>query len=314
VSRHIADWDGPGTEFTIADAVAFVDSLTLYGRRPLPKGWLRALRKRYGPRMIYDRHEVPGRPQACSWSLTIHQPERATLERLAEIPSGWFVVHAVDVAVDFLCADRRQAHLATEFLTRGVVQKWRRHNHSSHLEANTRYWKRDRRAPRNIALYGDRLSKTGLGACCHFELRFVGAAACNRAGLCELRDLMRGINVMALLNRQARITFIDQKRLDRVVENIALNNQRLTQRRRSSHRAQRGIARKRPDTVAAFKERMQRLLVRCLQDEAFPLEIDAMAKARSQSLWDCRWKLRTCLGRPMEWAEFTPTPRWHWWW
>jgi hypothetical protein len=193
MSRHIADWDGPGTGFTITDAVTFLDTVTLYGGRPLPKGVLGALRQQYGRRLIYERHKLRGRPHACCWHLTIHQPCQATLRGLVPIQPRRFVVHAVEIAIDFITQNRQQADLATAFLTRGLVQRWRRRDHRSQPYLNSRYWKRDRKAPRNIGLYGDRASKTGLGSCSHLELRFTGAKACKRAGQGELRDLIRGV-------------------------------------------------------------------------------------------------------------------------
>ena len=43
--------------------------------------------------------------------------------------------------------------------------------------------KQTRRAARNIALYADQPSRTDLGPCSHFEMRFFGAKACRRAGV-----------------------------------------------------------------------------------------------------------------------------------
>src|SRR5205814_10085226 len=140
--------------------------------------------------------------------------------------------------------------LATAFLRRGLVQKWRRRDHRAQPYLNSVYWKRDRKAARNIGLYGDRQSKTGLGSCSHCELRFTGAKACKRVGLGELRDLIRGVDAMELLNRQARIIFIDPKRLDVAIDRIARANLRLDQRR--SPRRRRNLQvdrqRRRPNT------------------------------------------------------------------
>jgi len=243
---------------------------------------------------------VPGRPRAHRFKLTIHQPSNATLERLSSLQADRFVVHAVHVAVDFRCADAQQTRLATEFLTRGVVQKWRRPDHRSHLEENTRYWKRDGKAPRNIALYGDRPSKIGLGLGPHFEMRFTGAAACKRAGLADLRLLSRGVSAENLLERQAWIAFIDPEQLDRVLESVARKGLRATQRRRP------GV------TLGDIKLQLRRLLARCLQDDDRLLDQDTVANARSQNLLDYQPLLRACLKR-FSWSAFMPTPRWHGW-
>jgi hypothetical protein len=221
MSHRVGDWDGPGTGFLVTDAMAYLDTITLFWRR-FPSEVLTSLRRRYGHRLIVEKFRPPKRaaqPPGTRWYLTtIHQPEDATLKWLMNLHDR-FVVNAVHVAVDFLCPDRRHAQLATEYLTRGLVQKWRRRDRRSYLEPNTRYWKQDRKDARNIALYGHRVSKTGLGPCSHLEFRFTGASACKRVGLGDLASLIAGVDVMALLMRQAKIGFIDPNRLDRALEN-----------------------------------------------------------------------------------------------
>ena len=300
MSRRTEDWDGPGTAFVIKDAIAYLDSLTLFFWQAPGADLLRALRKAYGRRLIVKAYKVPGTfgRRSKRWHVTIHQPEPETLASLSTIHRR-FVVHAVHVAIDFLCPDPAQADLATAFLTRGVVQKWRRRNHRSLLKANTRYWRWNRKARRNIALYGDRPSKASLGACSHFEMRFTGAAACKRAGFGELSSLTRGVDAMALLKHQANIAFIDEKRLDRALESLARRRLRETQRRRPAV------------TVSEIKSHLHRLLPCSISDGGHPLNMGTITKARSQQLWD-RWPgLRSCLRR-VEWTAFTPEPRWHW--
>jgi hypothetical protein len=298
MSRRTEDWDGPGTAFVVNDAIAYLDTLTLFFWQTPPADLLRALRKDYRRRLIVNAYEVPGSRhdrRSKRWHVTIHQPEPETLARLSTIHQR-FVVNAVHVAIDFLCPDREQADHATAFLTRGVVQKWRCRNQNqlSHVEANTTYWSWNRKVRRNFALYGDRSSKSGFGACSHFEMRFTGAAACKRAGFEDLSSLIRGINAMALLKHQARIALIDEKRLDRALERLARKKLRNTQRRRPAI------------TVSEIKQQLQRLLKRCVADGGH-----AITKARSQQVWDQRRGLRSCL-RPIEWSAFTPEPTWNW--
>jgi hypothetical protein len=171
--KYIGDWDGPSTGFAVTDAVAYLDTLTMFCWRPLPSGKLSALRKNYGRRLIVQDYEVPAsgmdsRTRRKRWHITIHQPTGTTLTSLAADQQGRFVVHAAHIAVDFLCPTSREAGLATGYLTRGVVQKWRRRAQQTHLEMNTQYWKWNRKAPRNIALYGHRPSKTGMEHCSPF--------------------------------------------------------------------------------------------------------------------------------------------------
>jgi hypothetical protein len=143
VSRRTEDWDGPGTAFVINDAIAYLDSLTLFFWQAPGADLLGALRKAYRRRLIVKAYRVPGPSfgrrrggHSKRWHITIHQPEPETLATLSAIHQK-FVVHAVHVAIDFLCPDAAQADLATAYLRRGVVQKWRGRNHLSHSEANT---------------------------------------------------------------------------------------------------------------------------------------------------------------------------------
>jgi hypothetical protein len=304
MSRRTEDWDGPGTAFVVNDAIAYLDSLTLFFWQAPGADLLRALRKAYRRRLIVKAYRVPGpsfgrRREGHSkrWHVTIHQPDPETLANLSTMHRK-FVVHAVHVAIDFLCPDRAKADLATTFLTRGVIQKWRRRNQLSHLEANTSYWNLNPKARRNLALYGDRPSKAGLGACSHFEMRFTGAAACNRAGLGDLSNLVRGVNAMALLKHQTRIAFIDNRGFDRALEKLARRELRRTQGRRPA------------GTVSDIKKHLQRRLPRFIEDET-SLTMETITKARSQELWNRLPTLRSCL-RPVAWTDFTPEPRWVW--
>ena len=302
MSRHINDWDGPDTAFVVTRAVAFVDTLTLFCWGAPPAHVLRRLRLRVGRRLLLDNFEVQKlRRKGCL--VTIHQPDRWTLEFLDTIRRGKFVVHAVHIAVDFLCANRRHAELATAFLTRGAVQKWRRRAHQSHIKVHSRYWNVNSRAKRNIALYGDRKSKTGLGPCAHFELRFTGAEACNRAGVGDLNSIMRGVDAMTLLQRQVWIAFIDRKRLNRAIEKMARKTVLKRQRRRGWPSV----------TVNDVRTKLQQMLPRCIADEGDPLDWASITNARSQSLWDHQRNFRSCLTDRIEWAQFTPKPTWHWW-
>ena len=293
--RHIGDWNGPNTGFTITGAVAFIDTLKLFLWRPLPAGVLKLLGQQYRGRMQFHELPVPGRPRAFRAILTLHQPEVATLAQLSALQRGRFAVHAVHIPVDFLCADRRQAVLATEFLTINLTQKWRRRDHRIQLQMTTRYWKKGRKELRNIALYGDRLSKPVPLPCAHLELRFTSAAACKRAMLNDLNALASGVDAMGLLRRQTAITFVDPKRLERAAEILA---RRTVRRRPGQH------------TVADVRGRAQDLLERCLA----PVDDSSVAKARArEQLWELRPKLRRRLITALPWEQFTPRPRWHAW-
>ena len=229
----------------------------------------------------------------------MHQPDVETLERLRAIAKRPFVVNAVHIAVDFICPDQAQAKLAAEFLGRAAVQKWHRRNHSSHRERNTHYLRRGG-STRNIAVYGDRKSKTGEGPCCHVEMRFTGADACRRAGL-DLNKLLDGPDVLRLLESQARIAPIDPKKLDRAIERKA---RRLPARNTTPTR--------REITVGELKTKIWALVTRILQDEDSTFDEQTIDQARSQSLFDYRPELRSSLDEIL-WPEFAPPARWHAW-
>ena len=178
------------------------------------------------------------------------------------------------------------------------MQKWHRRNHHSHREKNTQYW-RQSRSTRNIAVYGDRKSKTGEGPCCHVEMRFTGADACRRAGL-DLNHLLEGPDVLGLLNSQARIAPIDPTKLDRAIARKARRCLRGTQRR---HAQDHGWRTKNKDLG---------LVTRILQDEDSTFDEQTIDQARSQSLFDYRPELRSSLNEIL-WPEFAPPARWHAW-
>jgi hypothetical protein len=214
--------------FPITASMAYVDTVTLFHRGSFPRHELSWLRGRYRRRMIVKRCKAPGHAPYGA-RVTLHQPDVETLQRLNSIPQQRFMVSEVHIAVDFICPDQEQAKLAAKFLGRAAVQKWHRRNHYSHRERNTHYWRRGR-STRNIAIYGDRASKTGGGPCCHVELRFTRAEACRRAGL-DLNHLLDGPDVSRLLNSQARIAPIDPTKLDRAIERKARRCLPGTQRR-----------------------------------------------------------------------------------
>jgi hypothetical protein len=247
------DRHGMGIGFIVIAPVAYIDTVTLFHRGMFPRHELSWLRRRFARRMILKSCKAPG-DAFCGGLITLHQPDVETLERLIAIPKRRFVVSAVHIAVDFICPDQGQAKLAAAFLGRAAVQKWHRRNHCSHREKNTHYFRQER-STRNIAIYGDRESKTGEGPCCHLEMRFTGAAACKRAGL-DLNSLLDGPDVLRLLNGQARIAPIDSKRLDRAIE-------------RKARRWLRGTQRRHPKTACLPSQRRWPLSAFVVTDSAF---------------------------------------------
>ena len=295
---YTRDSNGLCRGFTVRGSVAYVDTITLFHHGMFPRDDLSWLRARFRRRMILKSWKAPGNSFRGGF-ITLHQPDVETLERLSAIPKRPFVVNAVHIAVDFICPDQEQAKLAAAFLGRAAVQKWHRCKHSSHRERNTQYWRRGRWT-RNIAVYGDRASKTGNGSCCHVEMRFNTAAACRRAGL-DLNHLLHGLDVLPLLDGQARIAPIDPKKLDRAIERKARRLLRGTQRRYGGK-----------ITVDVLKAKIWGLVTRILQDEDGWFDEQTIDQARSQFVLDYRPELRSGL-KKITWSEFAPPVRWHGW-
>jgi hypothetical protein len=294
---HTREVDGLDRSFTVTATAAYVDTIALFHPGMFPSDQLSWLRTRFGRRMFLKSCKGPGNAFRGGL-ITLHQPDVETLERLIAIPKKQFVLSAAHIAVDFICSDQGQAKLAAELLGRATVQKWHRRNHHSHREKNTHYLRRGG-STRNIAVYGDRDSKTGEGPCCHVEMRFTGADACRRAGL-DLNKLFDGLDALRLLESQARIAPIDPKKLDRGIE-------------RKACRCLRGTQRRHPEiTVGELKAKIWALVTRILQDEDSSFDEQTIDQARSQSLFDYRTDLRSSLDEIL-WPEFAPPARWHAW-
>jgi hypothetical protein len=300
-ARDTGSWLRPGTTapvqaFDVIDAVAYLDTIELWVFRRLPDGLLSSLRKEYGSRFIFEPLWVTPAGQVRRSKITIHQPTAATLAALDSLKPRPFTVHRVDIAVDFLVATTDEARLLQDFLDRYVIQKWRRPDHRRHVELTTSYWKDDAGSPRNIALYSDRPSKVSLGPCGHFEMRFKSTRTCNAAGFSSLPAFVAGIDVRALLKRQAKITLIDPNLLDRLFEKTAREQVRRSQDGR---------------TVREIKAYLLEELVRDLLGAAETVHDNTIARFPSQELWDTHPELRSCF-REIAWDEFGPAPRWSW--
>ncbi len=310
MSRRIPDWDGPGTGFVILRARAAVDTLTLFSRYPQPD-LIRSLRCEYGRKLIVDVLRPPRPWMTPAWLISVQQPKRATLKKLAPmLQPGNFTIYAVHIAVDFICSNPGQAALAAQYLKRGCVQKWRANRLFHLVERQTGYWGR-KGTRRNIASYVRR-SKMGLGPVAHHEFRFTGAAACKRAGVASLPELIHGPNAMKLLKRQAKLMFIDLARYDRIVEKMACRQMRIRQKRRRGNNMD----------VREIKSRLLRLVSHILCSNEWSCNC-TIEKAHSQGLLDELARLRVCTKGELqqlracftkvEWSAFTPSPTWHHW-
>src|SRR6266436_2361843 len=210
----------------LLDVYAFTDTLMLLWYRAPPKDLLIKLSRQYGRRLLFRPLLRCRRP--TPWLMKLQQPTTTTLEALSDIQHQptklpTFVVHRVDIAVDFLCRTSTEAELATEFLQHRSQQNYRLRKHRSQQVQTTAYAKNDPKARRNICIYGDRRSKVTGDWCVHFEMRFRGSRACKAVGLNSILSLIEGFDVMTMLEHQSKLTVIDRDKLDRAVEALVWN-------------------------------------------------------------------------------------------
>ena len=303
MTRAVDDWDGPGTGFIVTDVVAYPDTLGCLVRYPLPPGLWEQLRSTGSGKVIPAKPLLIGRDL---WQLCrIQRPTRDTVDMLANLPRC--IVCRVDVAVDFICATAQDACLAGSYFDKFLVQKWHGKRHKRQHK-NSVYWNRDRQTARNIALYADKPSKTGMGPCAHVELRFSTAAACRRVGISEPRDLLRDIEVARLLQRQTRLARVDARRFDRLIEQIARKRIRLrTERRRRTSEAR--LSKRIWDqfnTVDGQCRKTRGLFCRLFQSAERTPTPEVIS---AQELAERLPRMRSCL-ISLPWMTAFPQPRW----
>jgi hypothetical protein len=307
----VRNFAGPSTGTTVTDARVYLDTITLLSRGSLPKLVLKTVRRLQGKALHIEKAEIIGRnglPLGHWYYSSIHQPTIATLNYLARMKGEKVFLYAVHVAFDFMGAGRAAALSTKEFLIQSLLLKWRPIEDLPPPEPNTDYWRYDRKASRNVALYSDRPSKTGRGYCCHLEFRVTGTAACRRAGLADLKELARGtIDPFSILERQAKLAPVDPTRLDSAIVRMA------RKRLRTGRHHPGPTSRHHPGlTVAALNIKLRRLLARSFGTA--PLTEATLHLVRSQDLWDNRKRksLRKALVE-IPWQRFTPRPQWHHW-
>jgi hypothetical protein len=299
--RRIADWAGPGTGFTVLGAAAYLDTIGMYSWQPLPTGLLSQLRHQYGSHLLIRPN---GNRFKHWWVIEINQPTKDTIIELARHD---LQISRVDVAIDFLTATPEEAELATEFLSQHVVLKWRRDQRLTVIDATT-YWSK-KASRRNIALYGDRESKTRMGSGAHLELRFMRSAACKRAHLGTLDELLE-INPFNLLQHQTKLVEIDDKKLEKAARKAkSLHPTRTvksshptqtakslhpTRTVKSSHPTQTAKSLHPTRTVHEIKSRMREMIV------------------RGKALCDLRSTFRNRYSRPLDWTDLAAEIDWCW--
>lgn len=292
----------------IVDVVAYVDHIECVffpAMLPHVKSKLRQLNG--GEARVFLRHANrgrkprPGERQGQVW--VILQPTPAALRYLARqrylhlgsrTNRPTFSVYRVDIAIDFVTKTIADAWAVGQFLIRCVLHKW--HGDKRSNQSGDTYYSSRAGAPRNLAIYSDKPSKTGLGPCAHLELRFRGLARCRSSKVDDLDQLAKGLDAFALLRHETRLRWFDQNTFDSFLEKTAR-----AVKRRSRRYCDTNLA----DMVAM----LGRVFAPMIQNAEHTPEPGSIKNVRGQDLFDASSRFRTRM-IDIKWEEFTGSPRW----
>jgi hypothetical protein len=293
----VLDRDG-GTNFTVTGVVAYADTVACLIPYPLPSDLWEQLRCSRAATVISRRARYYGLKNQLYKPIRIQQPTRDTIVVLAGLRNC--IIGRIDIAVDFICGSVEDAYAAQRYLDRSLLQKGHG-KRVKHPHDHTVYWSRCRTTSRNVALYGDKPSKTGNGPCAHLELRFSSAAACRSINLFVPSQLLADIDVMELLKRQTKLTCVNERALERLAEAAARRHlrHRVAPRRRAAARAS---TYDQFTTVDGLKLRTAGLVRRAFAREGLP-------GINAQELVERRPNMRSIL-TPVDWEQVIPPPEW----
>lgn len=248
-----------------------------------------------------SRKPRPRERQGQVWVIV--QPTPAALRYLArqrylylgsQTNRPTFTVYRVDIATDFITKTIADATDVGQFLTRCVLHKW--HGGKRSNQSGNTYYSSRAGVPRNLAIYADKPSKTGLGPCAHLELRFRTMQRCKSSKVDDLDQLADGLNVFALLRHETRLRWFDQNTFDRFLDKTARNL-----KRRNRKYCDTSL----PDMVAM----LGRVFAPMIQNAEHTPEPGSIKNVRGQDLYDASPRIRTRM-TAIEWEEFTESPRW----
>ncbi|RWK65093.1 hypothetical protein [Mesorhizobium sp.] len=290
----------------ILDTVAYVDQLEIVFHPKLPGYLYHKLTRLNGsapfPRRRSNAQKLPPRMRGGSvWVLmqptaeVLHCLRRHSYYRYGKkTDHPIFSVSRVDIAIDFVTASRPDAEVVGSFVETCFLLKWHGARRTNSVGA-TVYSSIDK-TTRNVALYPDRPSKTGLGPCAHLELRFFSVGTCRRLGLNKMRHLASGINAMTLLEEQTRLAFMDDAGFGRFVESRARELKKTNKR----------FAGK---SLPEVRRMLERIFAVIIQNESRSPALGSLAGARIQDIYDAFKKIRGRI-TPIMWDEVTSPPRW----
>jgi len=197
--------------------IAYLDTAQVWIPGPLPPSKLRRLML-YCQRVTQFRlhKKLRGRWQ---YRLLFQRPDRNALQKFEKFTAGRYLINRVEIALDLLVSTKAEASALEAHLLKHVVQKWHGDRKVTRFK-HTTYWSSDGWTARNFALYADRPSKMTGEPCAHLELRIRRAAACRRASIKTMSDLIN-LDARALWDNELRIKSISKETLDRAIEKLA---------------------------------------------------------------------------------------------
>ena len=298
----IPDWDGPGTGFTITDAVAYIDTIEIIVEFPSPRCLPRKLRKMAGKRLRVRDATRPDRANLeirhpYAMIIALSRPTTKELKLIPALSGDGYLVRRVDVACDYHTPPDDVENCG-RYLERHGWQKWRGQTRQSNRTENVCYWSADASTTRNIAVYFDRPSRIDGTSCAHWEMRFVTAGACRRVGLHDLNTLIQGNDAVALLNRQAKLKGLDRSRFFKRTEEMARNTKRRHRRALENQ------------TVEQVQRRVRGMIFAALQDKNSSPDETTIHTVPAQEIHDRVRPLRKALVEVRKWEDLSPNLRW----
>ncbi|WP_145964618.1 hypothetical protein [Rhizobium phaseoli] len=231
--------------------------------------------------------------------ISLAQPTPEELRFIIEMCGANHRVYRVDVACDFHTSTAQEAAACAEYLRRHGWQKWRGRARTINNTENVAYWSANAKTTRNIALYSDKPSRKTNEPCAHWEMRFITAAACQRAELNDLGKLLEGVDALRLLNRQFQLRLLDRNRFFKLTEEVG---------RRTKRRARRAFE---ATPVDQLQRRVHGLVFAALQTKDFTPDETTIHTMTVQEIHDRAPRfIRNALVEVRKWEEFTTPPGW----
>jgi hypothetical protein len=164
--------------------------------------------------LLTNRHGIA--PWRCEYGWMVVVP-RLTPSILRDIDAAlmfrdgkqYGTISRIDIAFDWPFQTQAQADAANAFLKRHTIWRYRRNGQiqtwpESGAWASKRFYQGQRPPSKNIECYSDfsaeRPPKIDASYACHFEFRFLNAAACRSVGLVRIHDLVN-LNPAKLFGR-----------------------------------------------------------------------------------------------------------------